>query len=87
MKYPLRFCVFGPALIGLCGCVSMVTPKLRDVSAGYTGCLPDENQITNVRLNLGVTTWNASCKGKTYLCSAVGNSPESTSQHCAPVTN
>jgi len=87
MKCVVRFSVLGLALISLCGCVSMVTPKLQNVSAGYTGCLPDENQITNVNLNLGVTTWNTTCKGKTYLCSAVGNSPESTTEHCAPVAN
>jgi hypothetical protein len=85
MKYLLRFSVFGPALLGLCGCAS--TPELQDVSAGYTGCLPDENQITNLKQSLGVTTWNATCKGKIYLCSAVGNSRESTSQHCASVAN
>jgi hypothetical protein len=65
----------------------MFTPHMKNVSAGYTGCLPDENQITNVNPDLGVTTWNATCKGKTYLCSSVGNSPGSTTEHCAPVAN
>src|SRR5689334_15004658 len=50
---------------------------LKTVSAGYTGCLPDANEISNV--NSGRGTWNATCQGKVYLCSAVGND-----SHCAP---
>jgi len=83
----LRPAILGAALVSVCGCASMALPKLRAVSAGYTGCLPADNEVTNYSPHLGVTTWNASCKGKTYLCSAVGNSEDSTTVHCAPVSN
>jgi len=39
-------------------------------ASGYTGCLPDQNQISNVTVDHdGNGTWNAACKGKIYLCS------------------
>jgi hypothetical protein len=67
----------------------MVQEQLRTVSAGYTGCMPDDNTLSNVAASLnGSITWNASCKGKAYLCSGVssGNSAgQSESYHCAPV--
>jgi len=43
-----------------------IQQKLKLVSAGHTGCLPDENVITNVVMSLnGDGQWNATCKGKT----------------------
>jgi len=79
IEYSMQLGILIPALISLCGCVAMAIPSLQSESAGYTGCPPEENQITNVQTILGTpTTYNASCKGKTYLCSA---------GHCAPVAN
>lgn len=50
------------------------------VSAGYTGCQPADNAISAPPRDLGIgEIWQATCKGKTYLCT----SRESTS--CAPV--
>jgi len=74
------------------GCASLsasspiVTDRLKMVSAGHTGCLPDANDISNVAMNLdGSGLWNASCKGKIYLCSAVASgSAQSESFSCAP---
>jgi hypothetical protein len=74
------------------GCVSLsanspiVTDRLKLVSAGFTGCLPDANDISNVVSNSdGSGLWNASCKGKVYLCSAVASgSAQSESFSCAP---
>jgi hypothetical protein len=86
MRYTFRLSVFALTLMGVHGCVSMAIPTLRNVSAGYTGCLPDANQISNVSVHLSVTTWNASCAGKIFLCSAVGGG-DSATQHCAPVAN
>lgn len=44
--------------------------SLQAASAGYTGCQPADNVLTNVSMsglaNFG--TWNATCKAKTYLC-------------------
>ena len=78
-------------ILGSAGCVSvanspLVVKQLKMVSAGHTGCLPDENEISIVNIGLdGSGLWNASCKGKVYLCSAVGSVGNSESYSCAPV--
>jgi hypothetical protein len=76
----------------IAGCVSglasspLIVKKLQIVSAGHTGCVPEENEITKVDASLdGSGTWYATCKGKTYLCSAVGTTGGSESFSCAPV--
>ena len=63
---------------------------LKFVSAGHTGCLPGEIDLSNIdmaqdaRSNLWGGLWNATCNGKLYLCTAVRtNNSESFS--CAPV--
>jgi hypothetical protein len=80
----------GAAVAGS-GCVPLsvnspaIQDKLKIVSAGYTGCIPDENVLSNVASNPnGSGTWNATCKGKTYLCSAI-SAANSESFHCALV--
>jgi len=79
MKYMIRLGILGTAMISLGGCVAMVTASLQSESAGYTGCAPNENQITNVKTILGnPINYNATCKGKTYFCS---------DGHCAPAAN
>jgi hypothetical protein len=76
---------------GMTSCVSMansptVVHQLKIVSAGHTGCLPDENEISNVNASPdGSGTWNATCKDKIYLCSAVASVGNSESYSCAPV--
>ena len=91
----LRNTVLIAVLLSITGCASMansianspgVVNKLKTVSAGYTGCLPDANEISNVNASFdGSATWNATCQGKVYLCSAVDTAPpNSGSYHCAP---
>jgi hypothetical protein len=75
---------------GTSGCLSVNSPivqeKLKTVSAGYTGCAPDDNVLSNVVASRdGSGTWNATCKGKTYLCSAIAAGKSAESFHCAPV--
>lgn len=64
------------------GCASMIEKKMKDASAGHTGCPPEENEVSNVNLNFlqSSATWNVTCKDKVYLCSVVGKSAS-----CAPV--
>jgi hypothetical protein len=63
-----------------------VLQALQLVSAGHTGCLPDDNEISNVHASRdGSGTWNATCKGKSYLCSAFRAVGGSQSYSCAPV--
>lgn len=52
-----------------------ISTSLAIGSAGYTGCLPAENMISNVNAidRVGSKTWNVTCKGKVYLCSAVAS--------------
>ena len=80
------------ALVVSTGCIPLsaksriVVERLQMVSAGHTGCLPGANDISNVKMNLdGSGLWNATCSGRTYLCSAVGSTRGSESFSCAPV--
>jgi hypothetical protein len=88
-----------PAVAALCalvtaGCVSvapdspLITNKLQVVSAGHTGCMPADNEISNVNMIdlAGDATWNATCKAKTYLCSSAGT-VGGTTYSCAPVAH
>ena len=74
-------------LCGASGCVSLDSPmaqkQLQIISAGHTGCMPDDNAISNVISHGASATWNATCKGKTYLCSAVSSGSNSSSFSCA----
>lgn len=67
----------------------IVMGHLQMVSAGHTGSEPNDNRISNVNAQAdGSGTWNATCKEKVYLCSAVGSvgsSAESFSR--APAVN
>jgi hypothetical protein len=77
------------SLLMMAGCVTpgspMVTNSLQMISAGHTGCLPEDNQISNAKMNLdGSGTWNATCRGKAYLCSAFLGVSKSESYSCAP---
>jgi hypothetical protein len=64
----------------------IVQGKLQMVSAGYTGCMPDENVLSNFAPTFdGSGTWNATCKGRKYLCSTISTVGNSQSYHCAPV--
>ena len=71
------------ALAVTTGCQSMVMDQLKTASAGHTGCTPDQITISNLTshntlLSAG-ETWNATCNGKVYLCSAVGGTPADSS--------
>jgi len=67
-------------LLGGTACVS--TDQLKLISAGHTGCTPDNITISNVG-SLG-SIWNATCNGKTYLCTGVETGKSSAEFSCAP---
>jgi hypothetical protein len=76
-------------LVGACAPIPvnspMVLDKLKLISAGYTGCVPDENTLTNATASLdGSGQWNATCKGQTWLCTSVGQVDGGAQYHCAP---
>jgi hypothetical protein len=75
----LRLTTIILALLGVTGCVS--TSQLKLISAGHTGCAPEQLTISNVQ-GLGAM-WNATCNGKTYLCSGVSTGKSSADYSCA----
>jgi hypothetical protein len=86
-----RTSVLAVVFLGITGCVAIanspvVVKQLKIVSAGHTGCLPGEIEISNVNSSPnGSGTWNATCKSNVYLCSAVASVGKSESYSCAPV--
>jgi hypothetical protein len=85
-----------PALLSMTGCVSMaslanspaVINQLKIRSAGFTGCAADDNEISNVSPQPnGSGTWNATCKGKVYLCSQGSSEGHAGSYSCALAVN
>ena len=91
MNRTTRIVLSSIAAAGAIGCSSgpsrltMVDAKLQLVSAGFTGCTPADNILSNVEPSSdGSGTWNATCKGKAYLCSSVPT-VKSHTFHCAPV--
>ena len=82
------------ALASIPGCVSVpaklpaIEAELQLASAGHTGCLPGDNEISNSNVSLGGTgTWNATCKGRIFLCSAVSAGIQAYEYSCAPVAH
>jgi hypothetical protein len=66
--------------------LSAISNNLQLASAGHTGCLPSENEISNSNVELsGVGTWNTTCNGRVYLCSAVSSGNQTFEYSCAPV--
>jgi hypothetical protein len=61
-----------------------VVEQLQVVSAGHTGCMPEDNQISVVWAKPnGSALWKAGCKGKTYLCSTMTAAGGSATYSCA----
>ena len=84
------------AVLFMTGCVStgslvnspLVINQLKIRSAGYTGCATEANEISNVSPRPdGSGTWNATCKGKLYLCSQGSSEGHSGSYSCAVAVN
>jgi hypothetical protein len=67
------------ALLGMTACVS--TGQLQLISAGHTGCMPDQITISNAK---GDAMWTATCNGKAYLCTGVSTGKNSADYSCAP---
>lgn len=91
-RIQVRSCVLvvSSVLLAACGTVSVNSPMIQDrlklVSAGYTGCKPEDNQLTDVRASFdGSGSWYATCKGRQYLCTSVGSTSGDVSFQCAPV--
>lgn len=66
-------------LVGASACET--DNDLKAASAGHIGCAPEQMTVSNRRVNGNVLLWDATCKGKTYLCSQVLTTSEYS---CAP---
>jgi hypothetical protein len=93
--YTVRISVLA-AVLFMAGCVSMssmanspvVINQLKIRSAGYTGCTTEENEISNVNPRPdGSGTWNATCKGKVFLCSQGSSEGHASLYSCAAAVN
>jgi len=91
----VRITVLATVLLMMTGCFSQtlqalppVVNQLKIKSAGYTGCLPDDNAISNLNASAdGTGTWNATCKSKVYLCSQGSTGAHVGSYSCAAAVN
>jgi hypothetical protein len=81
-KFRVTFAIIA-VVVMTTGCQAMITKELQSYSAGHTGCLPEENDISNRDGNV----WYATCKGKQYLCSMAGSGKSDTVTNCAPVAH
>ena len=62
------------SLAGLSSCVTMeqMAQGYQEHSAGHVGCQPEQITISDfVTRHIG-STWYATCDGKRFLCSKVG---------------
>ncbi len=76
------------AVLFTTGCASLIIDELKIRSAGFTGCATNDNEITNVNARAsGSGTWNATCKGKVYLCSQGSSGGHAASYSCAVAVN
>jgi hypothetical protein len=84
----IRHVALAGFVLAATACQSMGEDALKTISAGHTGCTPDQITLSNYQHigTLGTDeTWNATCNGKVYLCSGVGASPSSAGSYsCAP---
>jgi hypothetical protein len=67
-------------------CQTFMENQLKIISAGHTGCTPEQLSVSNFHANTfgGGEVWNATCKGNVYLCSGVADK-SSGDYSCAPV--
>lgn len=73
MKWVLICC----ALL-LAGCA--VSPSvIKELSAGKTGCTPDEITVSHYSEDRPYYSWIAECHGKKYVCSKTRGDSESLS--------
>lgn len=62
MKY--RMGLLTLALVTIAGCAS----AYKSSTSGQIGCREDDIQIENLSQGMVTTTWEATCKGKRFMC-------------------
>jgi hypothetical protein len=66
-------------------CQSLGENQLKIISAGHTGCTPEQLSISNHAYKFGGgELWDATCNGNVYQCTRVAGK-SSGDYSCAPV--
>jgi hypothetical protein len=66
----LAVALLGGASAGCFGQAEMTSPEtLKVITAGRTGCQPEQITVSNDRINIHLRSWNAECGGRRYVCS------------------
>jgi hypothetical protein len=82
MRNMFRLAILAPVVAILASCV--VSPdRLKAMSAGQTGCVPDAIEVSNPQGVSGGFMWNATCNGRKYLCTTLASGKNSAQSSCA----
>jgi hypothetical protein len=82
MRNGFRLAILAPIVAILASCA--VSPdRMKAMSAGQTGCLPDAIEVANLQGVTGGFMWNATCNDKRYLCTALVSGKNSSQVSCA----
>jgi hypothetical protein len=82
MRYVFRLAILAPIVAILAGC-QVMPERLKALSAGQTGCLPDAIEVSGLQAVSGGIMWNATCSGKKYLCTSLSSGKNSDQVSCA----
>jgi hypothetical protein len=82
MRNVFRLAILAPIVAILASCV--ISPdRLKAMSAGQTGCVPDAIEVSNLQGVSGGYMWNATCNAKRYLCTTIISGKNSAQSSCA----
>jgi hypothetical protein len=85
MRNVFRLSILAPVVAILASCV--ISPdRLKAMSAGQTGCLPDAIEVSNLQGVTGGFMWNATCNAKKYLCTTLDSGKNASQTSCALAT-
>lgn len=82
MRNVFRLTILASIVTILVSCV-VSTDRMKTLSAGQTGCLPDAIEVSNRQGVTGGYMWNATCNGRKYLCTALVSGKNSSQVSCA----
>ena len=82
---PLRFApLLGASILVSSACATVSDRTYQTLTAGLVGCPAEEivlaGQQNVITLGEGAPTWRATCRGHTFICSAVGHTAKCTEE-------
>lgn len=57
-------CITGVFVLAGCAAAPTITAERQEIASAHIGCAPAEIGIVNT----GASTWEATCKAKTFYC-------------------